>query len=387
MMTDRTDQIAAMLSNGTASGSVPGVVVAAVFPDGAVVTAAAGVRDVSTAVPMTPDTVVWIASMTKAITAAAAMRLVEQGKLSLDAPISDVLPQLANVQVLEGFDGEGAPILRPARVALTLRHLLTHSSGFVYNMWNADMACYLEVTGKPGITTCQNASLDLPLVFDPGSAWDYGIGIDWAGKAVEAVSGKTLGAWLRENLFEPLGMRDTGFQLTDDQRARLSQVHARMPAGIVTTGFEMPSMPEFEMGGGGLYSTASDYLRFARMILGGGALDGVRVLRESTVARMSQNAMGDLRCRKMKSVAPGLTNDVDFLDGMQWGLSFLINPEALPTGRSAGSLAWAGLANSYYWIDPVKKVAGVYAAQLLPFMDPDAVALFGAFESAVYNLA
>jgi CubicO group peptidase (beta-lactamase class C family) len=269
------------------------------------------------------------------------------------------LPQLANVQVLDGFAADGTPKLRPARAAITLRHLLTHSSGFAYDIWNADIARYLEVTGKPGIISCTNAALDLPLVFDPGASWDYGIGIDWAGKAVEAVSGKTLGTYLAENLFAPLGMRDTGFRITDDQRTRLARVHARTSDGVVTTDFEIPQTPEFEMGGGGLYATVSDYLRFARMIMGGGALDGTRVLAESTVATMGQNAMGDLRCRAMKSAAPGSTNDVDFLAGMQWGLSFLINPEFLPTGRSAGSLAWAGLANSYYWIDPSKQVAGV----------------------------
>ena len=386
-MTNRTDRIAALLSEGTESRNVPGAAVAAVFPDGEIVSVAAGARDTANGAAMRPDTVVWIASMTKAITAAAAMQLVERDRLSLDAPVASVLPQLANVQVLEGFAADGTPNLRPARAAITIRHLLTHSSGFVYDMWNADMARYLEVSGKPGIISCAAAALELPLVFDPGTAWDYGIGIDWVGKAVEAVSGETLGAWLAENLFGPLGMRDTGFRIRDDQRTRLARIHARTPDGIVATDLEIPQAPEFEMGGGGLYATVGDYLRFARMILGGGALDGVRVLAAPTVARMSQNAMGDLRCRKMTSVAPGSTNDVDFLDGMQWGLSFLINPEALPTGRSAGSLAWAGLANSYFWIDPSKNVAGVYAAQLLPFMDADAVALCGAFESAVYDMA
>jgi len=382
-MTQRTDRIAQLLS----TGNVPGVAVAAVFPDGEIVSAAAGVRDVATGAAMSPDSVVWIASMTKAITAAAAMQQVEQGKLSLDAPIAGVLPQLRDLKVLEGFDAGGKPKLRPARVPVTLRHLLTHSSGFVYDMWNADMSRYLELTGTPGIISCANAALDLPLVFEPGSAWDYGIGIDWAGKAVEAVSGKSLGVYLADNLFRPLGMRDTGFRIRDDQRARLARMHARTPEGIIAIDFEIPQAPEFEMGGGGLYSTVGDYLRFTRMILGGGVLDGVRVLAAPTVAQMSQNAMGDLRCRAMKSVAPGSTNDVDFLAGMQWGLSFLINPEALPTGRSAGSLAWAGLANSYFWIDPAKQVAGVYATQLLPFFDADAVALFGEFESAVYQMA
>lgn len=381
-MTQRTDRIAKILSQG----NVPGVAVAAVFPDGEVVNAAAGVRDIATGAAMSPDSVVWIASMTKAITAAAAMQQVEQGRLSLDAPIAGVLPQLANLQVLEGFDAGGQPKLRPARVAVTLRHLLTHSSGFVYDMWNADMSRYLEATGTPGIISCTNASLDLPLVFDPGTAWDYGIGIDWAGKAVEAVSGKSLGAYLAENLFGPLGMRDTGFRIRDDQRARLARIHARAPEGTVPIDFEIPQAPEFEMGGGGLYATVGDYLRFTRMILGGGVLDGVRVLAAPTVAQMRQNAMGDLRCRALKSAAADSTNDVDFLAGMQWGLSFLINPDPLPTGRSAGSLAWAGLANSYFWIDPAKQVAGVYAAQLLPFFDADAVALFGAFESAVYDM-
>jgi len=249
------------------------------------------------------------------------------------------------------------------------------------------MTRYLEVTGTPGIISCQNAALSLPLVFDPGTAWDYGIGIDWAGKAVEAVSGMTLGRYLTENLFEPLGMRDTGFRISEGQRARLAKIHVRTPRGTVATDFEMPQAPEFELGGAGLYATVGDYLRFARMILDHGALDGERVLAEPTVATMSANAMGALRCRKMQTAAPSLSNDVDFLDGMQWGLSFLINPEALPTGRSAGSLAWAGLFNSYYWIDPKKRVAGVYAVQLLPFYDADALGLFGAFESAVYALA
>jgi methyl acetate hydrolase len=386
-MANRTDRIAALLQEGTVSGDIPGVAVAAVFPDGEVVSAAAGVRDVTSGAEMQPDSVVWIASMTKAVTAAAAMQLVERGKLSLDEPIASVLPPLANVKVLEGFDAAGAPKLRPSRTPITLRHLLTHSSGFVYDMWNADMVRYLEATGKPGIISCAKEALDLPLVFDPGTAWDYGISIDWAGMAIEAVSGKTLGVWLAENLFTPLGMRDTGFYIRDDQRARLARIHAREPEGIVAIDLEIPQSPEFEMGGGGLYSTVTDYLRFARMILGGGALDGARVLAEPTVALMSHNAMGDLRCRPMKSAVPGSTNDVDFLDGMQWGLSFLINPEPLSTGRSAGSLAWAGLANSYYWIDPVKQVAGVYATQLLPFYDAQAVSLFGAFESAVYEMA
>jgi CubicO group peptidase (beta-lactamase class C family) len=335
---------------------------------------------------MTADTVVWIASMTKAITGTCAMQLVEQGRLSLDAPIATVLPELEKVQVLEGFASDGAPRLRPPRRPITLRHLLTHTAGFVYDIWNTEMQRYLETTGTPGIISCQNAALSIPLLFDPGERWDYGIGIDWAGKAVEAVSGQKLNDYMQQNLLEPLGMRDTGFKIGSAQRQRLAKVHNRTAEGFVATDLELPQEPEFEMGGGGLYSTVNDYLRFTRMIMNNGTLDGTRVLTRETVATMSANAMGDLKCRALKTCAPALSNDVDFIDGMQWGLSFLINPQPLPTGRSAGSLAWAGLANSYFWIDPVKQVTGVYATQLLPFFDAKAVQLFQDFETAVYRL-
>ena len=225
------------------------------------------------------------------------------------------------------------------------------------------------------------------MAFDPGERWDYGLGIDWAGKAVEAVSGLKLGQYMKENIFDPLGMNDTAFRIGDAQRKRLAKIHARTPDGLVSTDTEIRQEPEFEMGGGGLYSTVGDYLKLAQAILHGGADNGVEMLKPETVKLMSQNAMGDIACRPLKSAMPTVSNDVDFLDGMKWGLSFLINPEPLPTGRSAGSLAWAGLANSYYWIDPAKGVAGVYATQILPFFDPKAVETFQAFETEVYRAA
>jgi CubicO group peptidase (beta-lactamase class C family) len=192
---------------------------------------------------------------------------------------------------------------------------------------------------------------------------------------------------MQQHLLQPLGMADTGFKIGPAQRQRLAKVHNRTADGFVATDIELTQEPEFEMGGGGLYSTVGDYLRFTRMIMNGGTLDGARVLARETVAAMSANAMGDLVCRPLKTAAPPFSADVDFVDGMQWGLSFLINPKPMPTGRSAGSLAWAGLANSYYWIDPVRQVTGVYATQLLPFFDEKAVRLFQEFETAVYRLA
>jgi methyl acetate hydrolase len=382
-----TQAIADLLKRATDAGDVPGVVVAAATADGPVFAGASGVRDTTSGAPMTADTVVWIASMTKAVTGACAMQLVEQGRLSLDAPIATVLPPLGNVQVLEGFASDGSPRLRPPKRPITLRHLLTHTAGFVYDIWNAEMARYLESSGTPGIISCTNAALSIPLVFDPGERWDYGIGIDWAGKAVEAISGQRLGDYMQQHLLQPLGMTDTAFKIGSAQRQRLAKVHNRTPDGFAATDMELPQEPEFEMGGGGLYSTVGDYLRFTRMILNGGTLDGTRVLARETVATMSTNAMGDLACRPLKTAAPPFSNDVDFIDGMRWGLSFLINPQPMPTGRSAGSLAWAGLANSYFWIDPARQVTGVYATQLLPFCDENAVRLFQEFETAVYRLA
>jgi methyl acetate hydrolase len=382
-----TQTIADLLRRATEAGDVPGVVVAAGTAEGQIFAGASGVRDTALGAPMTTDTVVWIASMTKAVTAACAMQLVEQNRLSLDAPIATVLPQLGNVQVLQGFAANGSPQLRPARRPITLRHLLTHTAGFVYDIWNPEMIRYLETTGTPGIISCADAALSIPLVFDPGERWDYGIGIDWAGKAVEAVSGQRLGQYMQQNLLQPLGMTDTAFKIGAAQRQRLAKVHNRTPDGFVATDMELPQEPEFEMGGGGLYSTVGDYLRFTRMVLNGGTLDGTRVLARETVAAMSANAMGDLACRPLKTAAPPLSNDVDFIDGMQWGLSFLINPQPMPTGRSAGTLAWAGLANSYFWIDPARQVTGVYATQVLPFFDEKAVRLFQEFETAVYRLS
>jgi len=364
--------IAGSLKRAVEAGDVPGVVAAAATGDGVIFVGAAGALDI--------DSVVWIASMTKALTGAAAMQLVERGKLSLDAPAGDAVPELAGKQVLEGFATDGQPRLRPARRPITLRHLLTHTSGLGYDTWNAEILRYRQATGIPAVGSCQNIALTTPLLAEPGERWEYGISIDWAGKLVEAASGQRLDRYMSEKLFQPLGMDDTGFAIGPAQRLRKARMHTRTAEGFTVIDHEIPQTPEFHMGGGGLYSTAGDYLKFTRMILDGGA----GVLQPETIALMSRNAMGDVSCRPLKSQLPNLSTDLDFVDGMKWGLSFMINPTAFPGRRSAGSLAWGGLANSYYWIDPVRKVAGVWATQLLPFYDARAVAAFEGFEKAVY---
>lgn len=385
-MTDLS-QVNDVLGSAIDRGDVPGVVAMAATRDSVVYQGAFGRRALSDEAAMSTDTVFWIASMTKAITSAAAMQLVEQGKLALDQQIADVLPELSIPQVLEGFDPSGEPRLRPAKRAITLRHLLTHTAGLVYDIWNAEMTRYVELKAIPGIISCQNAALSLPLVFDPGEKWDYGINIDWVGKAVERVSGQMLGDYLKEHLFEPIGMKDTGFKLTPERRARLAGMHARSPDGTLSPiDFEVPQEPEFQMGGGGLYGTASDYLAFERVFLNEGRANGRSVLKPETVRLMAANAIGDLNVQPLKTVAPNLSNDAEFFPGMvkKWGLGFMISTEPVPGGRSAGSLAWAGLGNTYFWIDPAKGIAGVILMQLLPFADPKALAPFDQFEKAVY---
>jgi CubicO group peptidase (beta-lactamase class C family) len=377
----------ALLRGATDEGDVPGVIATATTRNGTIYEGAFGERVLGQNAAMTTDTVVWIASMTKALTGTAAMQLVEQGKLELDTPASRWAPELADVKVLIGWDND-QPVTRAPKRPITLRHLLTHTAGFAYDLWSPDLIRYEKVKGIPGIISCQNIALTTPLMFDPGERWEYGINIDWAGKMVESVSGKRLGAYLQENLFSPLGMNNTAFKITPDMRARLAKIHMRGEDGkFAPTDIEIPQEPEFEMGGGGLYSTAGDYLLFVRMILNRGTGNGNRVLKAETVDLMSRNAMGDTKVRMLKTAMPALTNDAEFFPGMpkDWGLSFMINEERAPTGRSAGSLAWAGLANTYFWIDQRKGVGGVYLTQVLPFADEKSLPLFYAFEKAVYQ--
>ena len=380
-------QIDQLLRQKSDAKEIPGVVAMAANGKEVIYQGAYGKRDLSKDDAMTVDSVFWIASMSKAITAAGAMQLVEQGKLSLDAPIGKVLPDLAAPQVLEGFDAKGEPKLRAAKNPITLRHLMTHTAGFCYDLWNGDMVKYLEKTGTPGITTCKNAALKTPIMTDPGTRWEYGTNIDFVGKAIEAVSGKRLDAYLRDHLLTPLGMTDTGFRIGESQRKRLVGMHARGPDGSLTPiPFELEQDPEFHMGGGGLYGTAGDYIKFTQMILNNGRGNSNQVLRPDTVAMMCQNHIGDLNMTRMMSALPDFTNDVDLYPDMmkKWGLSFLINTAQTLEGRSPGSLAWAGLANTYFWIDPSRDVTGVILMQLLPFADKKCLETFADFERGVY---
>ena len=379
-----------VLREAVDAGHVPGVVAMAADRDGVIYEGAFGRRGVPDGAPMTRDTVFWIASMTKPVTAVAVMKLVEQSRLWLDRPAQEILPELADTKVLEGFDASGAPRLRAPRRPMTLRHLLTHTSGFGYDTWNADLFDYFAKTGRPTHATGKLAGLNAPLIFDPGEGWAYGIGIDWAGRMVEAASGKALDTYMRDHIFDPLHMRDTGYELRPDQLSRLADTHARKPNGSLEM-FERhpPQKPEFIAGGGGLNSTAADYLTFLRMLLGGGQFDGVRLLHPDTVAMMGQNHIGAINVAPMWSTKPTASNDIELFPGMvkKWGLSFLINTADVAGRRRAGSLTWAGLGNTFFWLDPNQQIAGVFLTQILPFGDHAVLRTLGAFENAIYAAA
>src|ERR1700741_3086651 len=213
--------IDAALSRAVETKEVPGVVALAATATGVLYEGAFGLRDIVDGPAMTRDSVFRLASMTKAVTSVAAMQLVEQGKLQLDQPIGSVLPELSAPQVLEGFDDAGAPRLRLAKRPITLRHLLTHTAGFGYEFLNADLIRYVKVSGTPSGSTGKLASLRQPLVFDPGDRWEYGINIDWVGRAIEGVSGDPLEVYFHEKIFAPLGMTDTDYVISTAQQARL----------------------------------------------------------------------------------------------------------------------------------------------------------------------
>jgi len=377
-----------VLQQAVDAGEVPGVVAVAADDSGVIYQGAFGRRSLASDAPMTLDTVFRIASMTKAITGTAAMQMVEQGKLALDQPAGEVLPELAAPQVLEGFDDSGKPVLRPAREKITLRRLLTHTAGFVYDTWNANQKRYAEATGLPAARTGKLAALNAPLGFEPGERWEYGINIDWAGRMVEVASGQDLEAYMQQHIFGPLGMRDSSFDPRPDWNSRTVQVHARQADGSLRPmdTAPPPADREFYPGGGGLFSTAPDYIEFLRMLLADGIGGGRQVLKPETVALMAQNHMGDLDVQPLQTFNPAFSNDAEFFPGMakKWGLSFLINTRDTPSGRSAGSLAWAGINNTYFWLDPNKRVAGVLMTQILPFADPAVLGLLDRFEAAVY---
>jgi methyl acetate hydrolase len=367
---------------------VPGVVAMLTDRQRNIYEGAAGKRRLDRDADMTTDTVFAIFSTTKAITGTAALQLVEEGKLDLDAPAKTYVPQIGELQVIEGFDEHGEPKLRAPKRDVTTRMLLLHTAGFGYDFFNAHYNRLAQEKGQPSVITSSKAALMTPLLFDPGERWEYGSNIDWCGQVIEAVAGKRLGEVFQTRIFEPLGMPDTTFELTDALSGRLAGMHARNTDGsLAPMDFELPSQPEVHMGGHGLYSTVGDYMQFIRMWLNDGAGEHGRVLKAETVRMAEKNQLGDKKITMLPGVIPSLSNDAEFFPGQSksWALTFMVNDEEAPTGRPAGALGWAGLANLFYWIDRQNGFGGFWATQILPFADAASFVGYVDFESAFYR--
>ncbi|WP_300037112.1 serine hydrolase [uncultured Roseobacter sp.] len=371
----------AVLQNAVAAGDVPFAVAMAADASGVTYSGAAG--EAAPGRAAAEDTAFRIFSMTKAVGSVAAMILIDRGKMSMDTPVADILPAWNDLQVLEGWDGD-TPRLRAPKTTATLRHLATHTSGLEYEFWNADMAKYLEVTGAAPILSGLHAGLMNPLMSDPGTRWGYGPGIDWLGQVVEAVDGRRIDAFCQEEIFDPLGMSDTAFE-PGALAARLAQVSIRGEDGTFAP-FDIAPPPEPEVYGMGhaLYSTAPDYLTFIRMVLNRGALDGARILSEEAWTLMTADQMQGLTFRTMVSEAPPLTADVELPAGTTHSFAFVRFEDDIAEARRAGTLSWAGVCNTHYWIDPATGVAAVIMTQSLPFAEERFAQTYLAYEKAVY---
>lgn len=368
---------------------VPGVVAMATDRHGDIYAGAFGDRVLGDGA-MTEDTVFAIFSTTKSIAGTAALQCVEEGLLDLDAPASTYAPAIGKLKVIEGFDADGQPRLRAPRRAITTRMLMLHTAGFGYDFFNEAYKRLAEEHGQPSVVTCSRAAIETPLLFDPGDRWEYGTNIDWVGQVVEGIRGKRLGAVMRERIFDPLEMADIGFTRSADMKARTATIHARGEDGSLTPmiGFGLPDEPEIDMGGHGLYATIPEYMKFIRMWLNDGAGPKGRVLRPETVAWAVKGALvPPQKVTMLPGVIPSLSNDAEFFPGApkDWSYTFMVNDERAPTGRPAGALGWAGLANCYYWIDRQNGIGGYWATQILPFADAVSFTGYMDFETAVYQ--
>lgn len=377
-----------ILRTGIARRKIPSAVAMVATADQITYAGAFGKRDSTSGLNLTTNAIFAIASMTKVVTSVAALQLVERGTVKLDEPVARHLPQLAKLEILQGFDKvTGKPILRAASKPVTLRHLLTHTSGFAYPTWSGDMLKYTQQTTPipPGTVPLTPT----PLIFEPGKRWQYGYSTDWAGRLVEAVSGQTLEQYFQSNILGPLGMNDTAYSVPPEKFDRLVSTYQRQSDGSLSEDPRaLPPRPQSFNGGGGLYSTAGDYVRFMQMILRRGRGSGEhQILRPKTLDMMTSNQTGSLSAGKLKTFQPDRSSDVDFHPGFsdRFGLGFLINTTAYAGGRSAGSLAWAGIRNTFYWIDPRRRLCAVLLMHFLPFCDPEAMGLLHDFELGVYG--
>lgn len=377
--------------NGVVSSDprVPGVVAMVTDRDGDIYSGAAGERRLG-GTPMSEDTVFAIFSTTKAIAGTAALQCVEEGLLDLDAPAKTYAPAIGELQVIDGFDDAGQPKLRAPKSDVTTRQLLLHTGGFGYDFFNETYSRLATDHGQPSVVSGSRAAIETPLLFDPGEKWEYGTNIDWVGQVVEGIRGKRLGEVMSERIFAPLGMEDIAFTRSQNMKDRTATIHARGEDGSLTPmdDFALPDDPEVHMGGHGLYASIPEYMKFIRMWLNDGNGPNGRVLKPETVDWAVKGALvPPQKVTMLPGVIPSLSNDAEFFPGLakDWSYTLMVNSEEAPTGRPAGAIGWAGLANCFYWIDRENGFGGYWATQILPFADATSFVGYMDFETAVYD--
>jgi methyl acetate hydrolase len=331
-----------------------------------------------------------IFSTTKALTGVCIMQLVEEGKISLTDPAGRYVPELDALQVLDGFDAAGQPRTRPPKRAVTVNDLMLHTSGLCYEFFSDDDLKYRGAKNIPTVVSSSFDSIRTVLLHEPGERWTYGVNIDWLGRIVEQQRGKRLSAVMKERIFEPLGMQEIGFQMSEAMKARRVTIHDRAADGKLTPlpDLVLPDPPPMDMGGHGLYATVGEYMKFIRMVLNDGAGPHGRVLKAETVQRMARDGLAEmgLSCGGWVTSVPSLSNAGEFFPGLDkgWAYTFMTNRDRTPSGRAPNSLMWAGLANCYFWIDRASGIGGYWASQILPFQDCASYPGFVEFETAVY---
>ena len=375
-----------VLERAVAGRAVPSVAAIAADRDGIIYEGAAGPRVAGGEDPVGIDTHFRIMSMTKMVATTVALQLMEQGKLDLDAPVERYCPDFAEVEVLEGFDGD-TPRTRPPASKATVKQLVTHTTGLGYWFFSPELMKWESVTGVPNVLSGLKAIFNAPMLDDPGSRFIYGINIDWLGEVIEAAGGMKLDEAIAHGVTGPLGMDQTAFVMSDAQRANSVPVHLQGEDGAwAASEIDLVQQPEYWAGGHGLHSTPRDYMKFQRMLLGNGTSpDGVKILEAATVDAAFTNQIGDLDFpAELTTADPTATCDFAAGPGFKWGYGLLLNSEDIPGARRAGTGAWAGLLNTHFWVDRTTGVtAGIYS-QTLPFVTAPALQLYQAFEGALY---
>ena len=341
---------------------------------------AVGTRDTATGDPLERNHIFRIYSMTKPVTSVAVMILVEEGKVALDDPVSKFVPEFADVKVLaDGGDRVAAD------GPITVEHLLTHTSGLTYGLFGDSAVDRLYNQANPlrlaeGLDDFARRVAELPLLASPGTRWNYSVSTDILGRVVEVASGQAFDAFVEARILDPLGMDDTAFQVPEEKRGRFMANYARLGGNLVVADSPVDGQytrpPAFPSGGGGLTSTASDYVRFAQMLLEGGSLGGVRILAPETVAKMRMNRLPDalVPIELGTFLSPGY--------GFGLGFAVMVDAGASPEPDHDGVFRWAGAANTFFWIDPEAELIGMVWTQFMPFAAYD---LEREFQTLVYG--